>query len=218
MKNAKNFNCKSPDILAIKHNANSGFTLIEVMIAIMIFAVISVISYRTLSSLIATRDVITNAQKKWGGISKAINEMSNYCNRIIPLTILDTNGGTLPSITGKYKISGDYDSQLEMTVSGYIGDLAYGSTPPKRVGFRFTEGNLFLVIWESLNRAPNTRPTIIPLATGIKEFYFQYLNTDQQWYYNWPLTATDYVTLPLAIKVYIKLDSGEEITRQWAVQ
>lgn len=195
-----------------------GFTLIELMIAIMIFAIISVISYRTLSALIMTRDVVNKAQDKWGGISKTINEMSIYINRAIPLLGLDEAGAPLPSVWGKNKISGNFDSQIEMSTSGFIGDLTYGSSPPKRIGFRYTNGNLFLVVWSELNRAPNSKPDMILLSDQIASFSVQYLYQDRQWYDTWPVNPTDYTTLPLAIKVNIKMNSGEEIMRQWALQ
>lgn len=195
-----------------------GFTLIELMIAIMIFAIISVISYRTLSALIMTRDVVNKAQDKWGGISKTINEMSIYINRAIPLLGLDESGAPLPSVWGKNKISGNFDSQIEMSTSGFIGDLTYGSSPPKRIGFRYTNGSLFLVIWSELNRAPNSKPDMILLSDQIASFTVKYLYQDRQWYDTWPVNPTDYITLPLAIKVNIKMNSGEEIMRQWALQ
>lgn len=201
-----------------KKLSSSGFTLIELMIAIMIFAIISVISYRTLTSLIMTRDIVNSAQAKWGGISKTINEMSIYINRSIPLTALDENGVPLPSILGKNKISGNFDSQIEMTTSGFIGDLTYGSSPSKRIGFRYANGNLFLVIWSTLNRAPNTKPDMILLSDQIANFSVKYLYQDRQWYDTWPVNPTDYVTLPIAVKVNIKMNSGEEIMRQWALQ
>lgn len=199
-------------------NRNTGFTLIELMVAVMIFAIIAVISYRTLTSLVATKEVVEAAQNKWGGISKTMNQMSVYCNRIVPMTILDGDGSTLPAVLGKNKLSGNFDSQLEMTTSGFIGDLAYGSTPPKRIGFRYANGKLFLVIWPVLNRVPNSKPDMILLSTQVAVFNVKYLYQDRQWYDTWPLSVSDYANVPIAIKMYIKMTSGEEITRQWALQ
>ena len=197
---------------------NKGFTLIELMVAIMIFAIIAVISYRTLSALITTKSVIENAQAKWGGVSKAIDRMSIYCNKALPLTILDGGGAPLPAVLGKNKLSGNFDSQLEMTTSGFVGDLSYGSTPPRRVGFRYANGKLFLAIWPVLNRVPGSKPDMILLSDQIAVFNVKYLYQDRQWYDTWPLNVNDYTNLPFAIKMYIKMNSGEEITRQWALR
>ncbi len=49
----------------ISHNSRNsnikttGFTLIELLVAIAIFAIISIISYRTLSSLITTKETMS---------------------------------------------------------------------------------------------------------------------------------------------------------------
>jgi general secretion pathway protein J len=201
----------------MKKYKNSGFTLIELMVAVMIFSIISIISYKTLSSLVATKEVVENAQNKWGGISKTINQMSTYCNRALPLTVLDQGGGTLPAVLGKNKLSTNYDSQLEMTTSGFIGDLQYGSSPPKRVGFRYINGKLFLVIWPVLNRVETSKPELILLSNDLSDFRVSFLYPDRQWYDDWPRSTSDYAKLPAAIKIDMKLKSGETIMRQWAL-
>lgn len=199
----------------MKKHKSQGFTLIELMVAVIIFAIISIISYKTLSSLVTTKEVVETAQNKWGGVSKTINQMSTACHRAIPLVIRDENGLIMPAVLGKNKLNSKYDAQLELTTSGFIGDPEYGSIPPKRVGFRFVKGKLYLVAWPVLNRVQSTVPDLKLLLEHIAVFNVNFLYPDKQWRDTWPLDSSNIGTLPTALKVYIKMDSGEEITRQW---
>lgn len=196
---------------------NQGFTLIELMVAIMIFAIISIIAYRTIDSLVTTQKVVTAAQNKWGNISKTLSKFSAAWNRAMPLAIRDENGIILPAVYGKSKIDTKYDAQLEVTLNGFAGDPQYGFSPPVRVGFRYLNGELYYVSWPVLNRVQSTVPTINLLLDGIKEFKLEYYYPDRVWRDSYPLDNSGYTKRPIGVRLYIKLETGEEITRQWAL-
>jgi len=194
---------------------NKGFTLIELLVAIVIFAIISMISYRTLSSLITTKKIVTQAQEKWSGIGNAVNFISTAWNRSIPLVIRGENGLILPAVLGKNKLDGKFDAQLEITDSGFIGDPVFGSTAPKRLGFRFENGKIYLVTWPVLNRVENTAPQLDVLVDNVAAFTVNFLYPDKQWRDIWPDPNMNLDQIPQAMKIYIKMKSGEEIIRQW---
>jgi general secretion pathway protein J len=195
----------------------TGFTLIELMIAIMIFAIISVISYRIISALLITKQVVTDSQNKWGSLARAINRISGAIHGAIPLVIRDYNGAIIPATLGRSKLEQKFDAQLEMTVSGRVGDAVYGIFPPKRVGFRFIGGTLYLVSWPVLNRVITTTPRVDVLLRDVSEFTVSFLYPDMQWRDSWPLDVPSVDKLPSGIKINIVMKSGESILRQWSL-
>ena len=195
---------------------NHGFTLIELLVALVIFAIISIISYRTLSSLITTKETISRVEEKWSGITNGINIISIAWHRVIPLVVRSENGLIIPAVWGKNRLGSNSDAQLEFTVSGSIGDPVYGSTPPRRVGFRFQNNKLYLVIWPVLNRIDTTRPQLDILIENVALMTVNFLYPDQQWRDIWPQPGMNLDQMPLGIKIYIKMQSGEEFIRQWA--
>lgn len=197
-------------------NKHSGFTLVELMIAIMIFAIIGIISYRTLSSLVTTKQVVTTTQEKWNGISSTINWLNNAWDRSIPLVVRDENGIIIPAIIGKDKIAGKFDSQLELTLCGYIRDTNYGYSPPRRIGFRFKDNNLYLVTWPALNRIQTTQPQLDLLVDKVADFDLSFLYPDRQWRNTWPQAGMRIDQMPVAMRVVLTMQSGEKIMRQWA--
>ena len=198
-------------------NKNRGFTLIELMVAIIIFAFISVISYRIVTSLVTTKEVAGKAQAKWGDLSLAMSNFNSSRSRSIPLVARDGQGNILPAVLGKSKLGSLYDSQLEMTVSGYIGNEVQGTSPPKRIGYRFYNGSLYLVTWPVLNRVLQTQPEIDLLVSNVNNFTVQYRYPDQQWRDTWPPDGGDPTVLPSGLKVSLNLKSGESIDRSWAL-
>ena len=196
---------------------HSGFTLIELMIAIMIFAIISVISYRIISALLKTKQVVTTAQNKWGGLAQSIHRLNITLDNAIPLVIRDENGNIQPAVLGKNKLESLFDSQLELTIGGNIGDPVYGSNPPRRIGFRFINGTLYMVSWPILNRVTNTVPLVDVLLNNVTSFTVNFLYPDKQWRDTWPLDAPSISILPQGIKIDITIKSGEQITRQWVI-
>ena len=195
----------------------AGFTLVELLVAMIIFAFISVVSYRIISTLVITNEVAGAAQEKWGNLSLAMSSMRNNWTRVIPLVVRDENGNILSAISGKEKLTGMFDSQLEMSVSGYIGDEVFGSAPPKRVGFRFSGGSLYLVTWPVLNRVLTTKPEVNLLLENVKNFNVNFLYPDGKWQVLWPPIGADPTQLPGGMRINFSLNSGESIVRTWAL-
>lgn len=203
--------------MVIMQTKKSGFTLIELMVAIIIFAIISTVSYRMITSLVRTKEIAGDAQEKWGNLSLAISNFGMSWNRVIPLVVRDQNGGLLPAVYGKAKLSGMYDSQLEMTLAGFSGDKVYGTVPPKRIGYRYYGTTLYLVTWPVLNRVVTTQPEIDALIDHVTKFEVSYLYPDNQWRDSWPPQGGDITSLPQAVKVILVLASGETVERSWAL-
>lgn len=200
-----------------RKSKNTGFTLIEIMISVIIYAIISVISYRIITTLVNTKQIAGSAQEKWGNLSTISSNLGSSWNRAIPLVVRDGGGTILPAVLGKNKLSGSFDSQLEITLSGLIGDDVFGTTPPKRVGYRFYQGSLYLVTWPTLNRVPSTTPEVDLLIDNVQSFNVNFLYTDRQWRDTWPPDNGDVTALPQAIKVNFQLNSGESVERVWAL-
>ena len=198
----------------------SGFTLIEIIIAIVIYSIIATICYRIVTSLILTKQITDEEQNKWSNLSLLMSHLSNDWNKSIPLSVRDQYGNLLPPLQGKDKLLSFSDAQLEFTVNGYLPSTLFYSTviPPKRIGYRFYNGAVYLITWPMLNRVQQTRPEITMLMDGIKEFKIDYLYNDQSWKPVWPaLASPESNVMPKSFRVKVVLKTGEEINRQWAL-
>lgn len=194
-----------------------GFTLIEIMVAVFIFAIIATVSYRIISSLVKTKQIVDETQNKWGNLSLINSNLERSVNRLIPLVVRDNDGNAIPALLGQDKLTGLYDGQLEMTLSGSVGDQVLGVKPPKRVGYRLYKNSLYFITWPTLNRSLNTLPEIDLLIGDVNSFVVEYLYTDGKWYKTWPPENSDISSLPAAMRVSLELNSGESIVREWSI-
>lgn len=194
---------------------NSGFTLIEIMVTVLIFAIISTISYKIVSSLVMTNQIVDETQEKWGSLSLVSGNLAKSVHRLIPLVVRSNNGEVLPALYGKDGVSGLYDGQLQMTLSGVIGDDVTGIKPPKRVEYRFYKNTLYLVTWPVLNRSASTVPQIDVLLENVKSFEPEFLYSNGQWRNNWPPEGMAIDSMPKAMRVTLEMMSTESIVREW---
>lgn len=194
-----------------------GFTLIEIIVAVFIFAIIATVSYRIISSLVKTKQVVDETQNKWGNLSLVNSNLERSVSRLIPLVVRDNDGNAIPALLGQEKLTGMYDGQLEMTLSGSIGDAVLGVKPPKRVGYRLYKNSLYFITWSTLNRALNTLPEIDLLIDDVSVFKVEYLYADGKWYTTWPPENGDISSLPDAMRVNLELNSGESVVREWSI-
>ena len=65
-----------------------GFTLIEVLVALGIFMVLGVMSYRALSSIIESRDRVTQEQQRWQAITRFMQRLEIDLQQV-PLDLPD---------------------------------------------------------------------------------------------------------------------------------
>ncbi len=201
------------------HNLSykKGFTLIEIMVTVFIFAIISTVSYKIVTSLVKTNQIVDETQTKWGDLSLVSANIGRSVNRLIPLVVRDNNGQILPALYGKSNLNGSYDAQLEMTLSGVVGDEVTGIKPPKRVGYRFYKNTLYLVSWPMLNRAVGTTPQIDTLIDQVESFTPQFLYSDGKWYNSWPPEGGRQDSLPVALQINLTMLSSESVTRVWVL-
>lgn len=201
-------------------NKNRGFTLIEIIIAILIYSVIATISYRIVTTLIITKQVTDEEQNKWSNLSLLMSHLSNDWNKSVPLSVRDQYGDLIPPFIGKEKLSGQYDAQVELTVNGYLPNNLFYNTvnPPKRIGYRFYNGAIYLITWPVLHRVQQTKPEITMMMDGVKDFTVEYLYPDNTWKNSWPPPfRVQNNVMPKAFRVTIALKTGEVINRQWAL-
>jgi general secretion pathway protein J len=199
-----------------KCRANSGFTLIEVLVALTILAVMSFAAYRGLSILLDARDRVEQENRKWREIALFFSRIESDLDNIVQRPIRLASGLSAAAMAGVPTVQNPDDSPLAFTRSGYAGHDGRLSTP-QRIGYRLRNGALERVTWPVLDHAPYTLPEGSPLLAGVSVFETRYLDPQAQWQNRWPLSEKDQ-TLPAAIQIKLTLDSGEMLERVFALR
>jgi len=193
----------------------SGFTLLELVVALAIFALISVFAYRALDLVLETRIKVTAEGKKWRDITLLFTRMEQDMSRLANRPVRDSRDLLSPALIGEPVPVGEDDAQLAFTrmglegQSGVLGDV-------QRLGYRLKNGKVEMLVWPVLDQAPRTRPEAETLVSGVKGMEIRYLGAEGTWWTRWPKPGAP-GELPRALEITLELPSGERMSRLFAL-
>ena len=166
----------------------NGFTLLELLAAMAIFAIMSAMTFGGLNYILDSREHLETERLKHQGVSLALlrieDDLSQCRNRPIRLE----DGNTSPAFVGREP---DARALAEPTVECTRGGQAIvGRLPTSdlmRIGYRLNdEQKLLRIIWPVLDRAPQTVPQSQQVLDNVESFEIRYFY-NKEWHRVWPL-------------------------------
>ena len=201
-----------------------GFTLVEVIIALAIFAVLSIIGYKGISSLIQTKERVQIEDAKWQELMVFFDRFELDIKQSINRPIRNRDDDIEPAWLGRPVYAGEYGAQLAISRFGDPEQTGF-LMDSRRIAYRLHDGAVELLMWPSLDLAPSAKPEIFKVLTNVSQISFNYLSTDGQWLNVWPepvnYTASAYAQkppfTPAAVQLNITFATGEVVTRIFAL-
>jgi len=205
--------------------SHRGFTLLEILVAISIFAVISAICYATLNHIVDDSRRLQSEQKKWTDLALAWKTMDEDFSFARARTVRNIDGERLPAFMGQPTDPRAVAPPSVEFTRGGMWVLASGTRPGiARIDYRLKDHKLLREIWPNLDRAPEDKPTATTLLTHVKQFDVRFLDTGGQWVDHWPEggnittsgasnTSAAMTALPRAVEVTLRTDTVGTMTR-----
>ncbi|MBN8439828.1 MAG: type II secretion system minor pseudopilin GspJ [Candidatus Accumulibacter sp.] len=171
----------------------AGMTLIELMVALTIFAVLGVLSYRGLSEAVLRQRWLENDLQRWSVLGRSVLRLES-----------EVQGIVLPmNVKGAAPVNG---FRTEISGEGAQRDLQFLRLDAERgvrlVGFRLHDGKLEWLRWAG--RIRDDKPEINVLLDRVKDVHWQFLNEGAR-QDNWPPDNSRAATLPGALVVTLDL-------------
>jgi len=203
----------------------AGFTLLEVLVAVGIFALFSAMAYGSLLRILDTRDRLETERDFWRTLSLSLIQVEDDLALARERTVRGPDGLTkLPAFRGQPVDSRALgEPSLEFTRGGQIvlGDGARSDM--QRVGYQLRDGTLSRLVWPALDRPPVSEPRAAPLLEHVEELRVRFYAQPGGWVNAWPATtqtgaplAPD--ALPLAVELTLKIEGRGEIVRVFQVK
>ncbi len=201
----------------------SGFTLIEVLVALAIFAVIAVLSYRTLASIFETRERLQQQSSTLRDQALFFARLENDLNALLPRAITNSVNQTEPALRVLAATLSSEDPVITFTRTGFAAATG-ANAAPQRVGYRLKDNTIELLIWPGLDQAPRAEPASYPALKNIRDFRWRVLppvvtgleaNWRQDWHANPGSSAT---SLPSALELTLTPVSGSPIVRVFSLR
>lgn len=189
-----------------------GFTLIEVVIAMAIFAILAALAYSGLQSVIDSKTHTEAGLDRLQAVQMSMLTLSNDLQQIAPRDAQDALGGKLHKLSTQ---SSEY--LVEFTRSGWRNPAESPRSSLQRVAYKLDEDRLIRVYWSHVNRADEERRVERVLIDNIESLQLRFLNEQQEWTEDWPeaavLTSSNESPVPLAIEATLDTHDWGEITR-----
>lgn len=202
---------------------NSGFTLLEVLIAIAIFALISAMAYGALNQSLRTRDRVEEERQFWHALSMVFLRLEDDIGQARARGVRDNGGAPLPPFVGQPTDSRAVGAaNLELTRAGVPVFGEGVRSDLQRVAYRLADSTLTRLAWPELDRAPQSAPQEAPLLTGVEELRLRFYSAAGRWEERWPPSAGTTNPppgndLPRGVEVTLILTGRSEITRLFLV-
>lgn len=191
-----------------------GFTLVEMLVALTIFALMSVLAYRGLTAVLETRAHLAEDNRRWRDIALTLGQLEQDLTQAVDRPLRGNGDLVIPALVGNPQPAGADDPQLSVSRIG----MAWQTGVPadvQRHGYRLNNGNLEQLIWPVLDRAPRSEPVVHRLLERVSRFELRYLDRSGAWQPRWPLPGMP--ALPAALEVVLEFDHGTVVTRVFAL-
>ena len=192
-----------------------GFTLMEMLVALGIFAIIGVISSQLLRQTIEVSDVLIDKGDRLVEIQRAMNVMSRDFLQIVNRSVRDEFGEPMETFIV------DQFGALQFTRNGWSNLLNKPRSTLQRVGYAFENGTLIRKYWPVLDRTETTEPINQELLADVEIVEFVVIDTTGLDHVSWPpLTPPiegEEPPKPAAIQMTMSVLPIGDITRLWII-
>jgi general secretion pathway protein J len=158
----------------------SGFTLIEVMVAFVIFAIIGVISSQLLSQTVRNHETLTERGVRLGEIHRAMLVLQRDIMQLTRRSIRDNYGDTQPSLL----IGGE--GAIEFSRVGWRNPLQLPRAQTQRVAYLVQDKKLIRGYWTVMDRAQDSEPAQQTLLEGVERAEFFAIDASGNEHTFWP--------------------------------
>lgn len=175
-----------------------GFTLLEVLVALMLMGLLGLMAYRGLDAVLVAEAHARAEMDRWRAVQAALARVESDLASVVEIEgasastamILSGNGGSL--------------ALTRLLPEDEMGGL-------RRVGYDFEAGILTRTVWPDAAPVGET-PVRVTLLDGLDSLGFRCLDGSGVWRAQWPMPEAQ-AGLPRAVEIDLTLAGGERLRR-----
>lgn len=192
----------------------TGFTLIEVLVAVAIFGVLTTLSVMTISQTLSSVEFLSDRMDRLQAVQRTMRYLGGDLMQAVPRPVRDELGdGFLPAM----RTNPGSIFALELTHGGWSNPAGLPRGTLQRSAYRLEEGELIRYHWTVLDRTFANEPIETVLLDDVESLLFRYLQANGEWIEQWPPVtvqgAASYRLRPRAVEIVLTLQDEGEIRR-----
>jgi len=186
---------------------HTGFSLIELLVALAVFSVMAALAYGGLNSIARTRAELGRQEDAFRDLMRAVAMFDRDLREAVPRPVLGNVGQSVPALIGTA-------AGVEFTRVGFANPQAEARSNLERVTYQLDDHAFKRGRYAVLDRAASTTPELTTLRAGVLDLRLRYLDRSGRWSDAWPLPqATDPNLLPRAVQWRLSTRDYGEIER-----
>ena len=190
----------------------SGFTLIEILVAIAIFAVLGLAANRLLGQVVRADDATRDRGARLAELQRAMGILERDALQVVARPVRDELGERQPAMTGGVK------SLLEFTRAGWRNPAGARRSELQRVAYVLENKELLRFYWPVLDRAEGSEPIRQVLLHDVESADVEFISGEGERRSFWPQdTGEEAAALPRALGIRLVVPPYGEIERLFAL-
>ncbi len=195
-----------------------GFTLLEVMVAIGVMALVAAGAYLSINAAATSSEVTRETLRRFERIDRTWvlmeGDLRNAVARITKLYY----GRPIPAM----RVDFNSEYRLELLRGGWANPLLLPRSELARIGYRLEDGLLWRDTWYDPSQVEPEQATQQKLIDGVEEMTVRLLPQQAQsvdsgpWLDEWPGNQPP-MALPVAVEVTLTFDDLGDVTRLFEV-
>lgn len=194
-----------------------GFTLVEIMIAVLISAILAVMAFEAMQQALNNRERVRAAELRVQAVQNTMRSFVQDFSQLTPRPVREPLGSEYqPAVLARTTTS----TEVSLTRGGWMNPAALSRSTLQRVRYALREGKLYRDYWMVLDAQLEPQPQSKELLSGVKSFRLRFMNDGRNWQDGWPPPSPsnppDESWLrwrPIAVEVTLELDDWGTLTR-----
>jgi len=187
-----------------------AFTLVELLVALAIFALLAAFAYRGLAVMLESREALDRDSRKWRDVALFVGRFERDVQAVLDRPATGASGTTLGAVSTRLDLADAGAVGFALTRAGATLH-ANALAAPQRVGYRLAEGRVDRLAWPAVDAGPRAQASATPVLDNVRLLAFRFLDRGFEWRRDWALPTAQ--GKPLAVEMTLELATGETIVR-----
>lgn len=182
----------------------SGITLLELLVVVTIFSIMSAAAYSSLQSSLKAEENFNAAMQDLEAVQMSLTLFQRDIMQMSPRAVRDVFGDDQPAVML-------YDGrELTFTRGGNFSSLKLDQTELTRVVYSLQDDQLVRSNWRRLDSIQGERPLRASLLSKVSNLQIRVLDQNNIWHLDWPLSGNANIR---AVELTLELEGWGEIRR-----